>query len=108
MLRPLPSSLRRLLPADIHERCSGKAHVAVTTVFPRPRGLLVSEFSSRDDLIAALLTSCHIPWCAPATLRSACLMVHMSHVCCLRALPSSMNCHSPCKHLQARLILSSS
>jgi len=54
--------LRRLLPADIHERCSGRAFVAVTTVFPRPRGLLVSEFSSRDDLIAALLTSCHIPW----------------------------------------------
>ena len=56
--------MRRLLPADIHQRCSGKAYVAVTTVFPRPRGLLVSEFSSRDDLIAALLTSCHIPWSA--------------------------------------------
>lgn len=74
--------MRRLLPADIHERCSGKAYVAVTTVFPRPRGLLVSEFSSRDDLIAALLTSCHIPWCVvhltlPATLSKA-----FTHVSC--------------------------
>ena len=36
--------------------------MAVTTVFPRPRGLLVSEFTDKRDFISALLTSCHIPW----------------------------------------------
>ena len=52
----------RLLPEDIHQRCNGRAYVAVTRVFPRPKGLIISEFTSKEDFIAALLTSCHIPW----------------------------------------------
>jgi hypothetical protein len=84
--------LRELLPEDVHERCSagGTAHIAVTRLFPAQqqpattaaasspeqngapplpqplgrlvRSELVSSFESRDDLIAAVLTSSHIPW----------------------------------------------
>ena len=44
--------LRQVLPPQ----------VAVTRAWPRPMGYLVSQFESREDLIEALLTSCHIPW----------------------------------------------
>jgi predicted acylesterase/phospholipase RssA len=54
--------LEELLPDDIHEKCRDKAYVAVTRVFPRPTPELISDFESKSDLIAALLTSCHIPW----------------------------------------------
>lgn len=58
----LRSTLHDALPDDSHKRCSGVAHVAVTQAFPSPRSLLVSHFHDKDDLIAAVLTSCHIPW----------------------------------------------
>ncbi|KAF8064606.1 HEBP2 [Scenedesmus sp. PABB004] len=54
--------LQQYLPADAHERCSGTTHVAVTRLLPYWQTQTVSSFESRDDLIAALLTSCHIPW----------------------------------------------
>ncbi|KAG2496663.1 hypothetical protein HYH03_005483 [Edaphochlamys debaryana] len=54
--------LDSVLPADIHERCEGRAFLAVTNVWPRPQSELVSSFSSRDDLIDTVLTSCHIPY----------------------------------------------
>lgn len=50
------------LPHDAHVRNSGCTHVAITRVVPYFRPWIVSEFESRDDLINALLTSCHIPW----------------------------------------------
>lgn len=58
----LRNFMEDLLPDDIHERCRDKAYVAVTRVFPRPTPELISDFQSKDDLIAALMTSCHIPW----------------------------------------------
>ncbi|GBF88990.1 patatin-like phospholipase domain-containing protein [Raphidocelis subcapitata] len=54
--------LHAYLPPDAHERCAGNTHVAWTRVVPYWRPHLVSQFRSRDDLIEALLTSCHIPW----------------------------------------------
>eukprot|EP00775_Hariotina_reticulata_P004363 gene4363-4616_t len=58
----LQDTLEQLLPADVAERCSGQVHVAVTRLTPGLRPQLVSHFRDREDLIAALLTSCHIPW----------------------------------------------
>lgn len=60
--------LEDLLPADVHERCSNKAYISVTQAFPRPRNMLLSHYESREDLIEALLTSCHIPWWFDNTL----------------------------------------
>jgi len=50
------------LPPNAHELCSGSTHVAVTRLLPYWRTQMVSHFESRDDLMSALLTSCHIPW----------------------------------------------
>lgn len=58
----LENFLRRNLPEDAHERCSGKAYVAITKAVPYVKPVLLSEFHSRDDLIQALMTSCHIPY----------------------------------------------
>ncbi|EFN58812.1 hypothetical protein CHLNCDRAFT_56906 [Chlorella variabilis] len=58
----LHSFLREHLPEDAHLKCKDKAYVAVTKVTPIARPLLVSDFSSRADLIQALMTSCHIPF----------------------------------------------
>lgn len=54
--------LREVLPQDIAQRCSGQVHVAVTRLSPGLSPRLVSRFSDREDLLGALLTSCHIPW----------------------------------------------
>lgn len=66
----LEAFLRDLLPTDAHERCNGAAYVAVTRALPPgPVGPeLVSQYRSRDDLIATLLTSCHVPWWFDGTL----------------------------------------
>jgi Patatin-like phospholipase len=58
----LETFLKEYLPEDAHERCKDKAYVAVTKALPYVRPVLVSDFYSRDDLIQALMTSCHIPW----------------------------------------------
>eukprot|EP00878_Enallax_costatus_P027271 GHUV01029338.1.p1 GENE.GHUV01029338.1~~GHUV01029338.1.p1 ORF type:complete len:215 (+),score=40.18 GHUV01029338.1:275-919(+) len=58
----LKGVLHEVLPADVAATCSGKIHVAVTLLAPRYRPRMVSKFRNRDDLMAALLTSCHIPW----------------------------------------------
>jgi hypothetical protein len=73
----LEEFLQTALPEDAHIRCTGQTFVAVSSVessprkglgmlgglgnFGTPTGQLVSEFSDRDDLIEALMTSCHIP-----------------------------------------------
>ena len=67
----LEKFLQEALPDDAHERCRGRTFVAVSSVEGRgalgslglgtPQGQLISEFSSRDDLVSALMTSCHIP-----------------------------------------------
>lgn len=51
------------LPSDAHIRCRHKTHIAVSSVTrPTLKPVLVNEFESRDDLIRALMTSCHIPF----------------------------------------------
>eukprot|EP00775_Hariotina_reticulata_P004212 gene4212-4461_t len=58
----LKDFLQQYLPPDAHEKCSGSTHVAVTRLLPFWQTQMVSHFESRDDLISALMTSCHIPW----------------------------------------------
>ena len=58
----LEGVLREVLPADITDRVNGRSHLAVTRVFPGLYPELVSQFSSREDVIQTMLTSCHIPW----------------------------------------------
>lgn len=62
----LEGVLRETLPETAAAAASGRAHVAVTAILPEPRGppllpRLVAAFEDKDDLIAALMTSCHIP-----------------------------------------------
>ena len=70
----LEKFLESALPEDAHVRCTGKTFVAVSSMektssrglsafagFGAPQGQLISEFKDRDDLISALMTSCHIP-----------------------------------------------
>jgi hypothetical protein len=60
LLRPV---LYEFLPEDIVQRTHGKLRVAVTSIgFYGMRCNLVSEFTTKADLISALLTSCHIPY----------------------------------------------
>ncbi|KMT09083.1 hypothetical protein BVRB_6g131910 [Beta vulgaris subsp. vulgaris] len=53
--------LLKVLPDDAHTRCNGRVRVAVTQIVWRPRGLLVDQFDSKEDLINALFTSSFIP-----------------------------------------------
>lgn len=53
--------LQKFLPDDIHIRCNGRVRVAVTQLLWRPRGLLVDQFDSKEDLINAVFTSSFIP-----------------------------------------------
>jgi len=54
----------KILPADAHLRASGRLHVAVVRLNrqrPFAQPLYVNQFFSKDDLIAALMTSSHVP-----------------------------------------------
>uniref|UniRef100_A0A251VIZ4 Patatin n=1 Tax=Helianthus annuus TaxID=4232 RepID=A0A251VIZ4_HELAN len=53
--------LEQFLPDDAHIRSNGRVRVAVTQILWRPRGLLVDQFDSREDLIDAVITSSFIP-----------------------------------------------
>ncbi|KAJ0976047.1 hypothetical protein J5N97_018012 [Dioscorea zingiberensis] len=53
--------LNNFLPDDVHTRSNGRVRVAITQLFWRPRGLLVDQFDSKDDLINAVFTSSFIP-----------------------------------------------
>lgn len=53
--------LQKVLPEDAYTRCNGRVRVAVTQIVWRPRGLLVDQFDSNEDLINALFTSSFIP-----------------------------------------------
>lgn len=58
----LESFLQDHLPENAAQACTDKTHVAVTRAWPYVKPLLISKFSDRDDLIRALMTSCHIPY----------------------------------------------
>ncbi|XVF45739.1 hypothetical protein PTKIN_Ptkin02bG0230600 [Pterospermum kingtungense] len=53
--------LDKFLPDDAHTRSNGRVRVAVTQILWRPRGLLVDQFDSKEDLINAVVTSSFIP-----------------------------------------------
>ncbi|KAL4275195.1 hypothetical protein HN51_058086 [Arachis hypogaea] len=53
--------LEKFLPDDVHVRSNGRVRVAVTQLLWRPRGLLVDQFDSKEDLINAVFTSSFIP-----------------------------------------------
>lgn len=53
--------MEKYLPEDAHTKVNGRIRIAVTQLFRQPRGLIVDQFESREDLINALHTSCFIP-----------------------------------------------
>uniref|UniRef100_A0A803KWU3 Patatin n=1 Tax=Chenopodium quinoa TaxID=63459 RepID=A0A803KWU3_CHEQI len=53
--------LQKVLPEDAFTRCNGRVRVAITQIVWRPRGLLIDQFDSNEDLINALFTSSFIP-----------------------------------------------
>ncbi|XP_006662990.3 patatin-like phospholipase domain-containing protein 4 [Oryza brachyantha] len=57
----LKDVLDRFLPDDLHIRCNGRIRVAITRLSWRPRGLLVDQFDSKEDVISAVITSSFIP-----------------------------------------------
>lgn len=60
----LQTTLRRHLPADAYKRCSGTAFLSITEdKFPsrHPKNILVSRFSSNQDLLQAAAASSYIP-----------------------------------------------
>ncbi|XP_076231056.1 brummer [Calliopsis andreniformis] len=56
----LLESLQKFLPHDAHIRVSGKLHISLTRVYDG-KNVIVSQFSSREDLLQALLASAFIP-----------------------------------------------
>ncbi|XP_003490377.1 1-acylglycerol-3-phosphate O-acyltransferase Pnpla3 isoform X2 [Bombus impatiens] len=56
----LLESLQKHLPNDAHIRVSGKLHVSLTRVYDG-RNVIVSQFSSKEDLLQALLASAFVP-----------------------------------------------
>ncbi|CAI0375727.1 unnamed protein product [Linum tenue] len=57
----LKDVLGKFLPDDVHIRSNGRVRVAVTQILCRPKGLLVDQFDSKEDLINAVFTSSFIP-----------------------------------------------
>lgn len=56
----LLEGMHRRLPADAHLRVNGRLHISLTRVSDR-RNVVMSEFSSRQELLQALLCTCFIP-----------------------------------------------
>ncbi|XP_077297192.1 1-acylglycerol-3-phosphate O-acyltransferase Pnpla3-like [Arctopsyche grandis] len=52
--------LEKFLPDDAHIKVSGKLHISLTRVYDG-KNVIVSQFSSKEDLLQALLASCFIP-----------------------------------------------
>ncbi|OAY44940.2 hypothetical protein MANES_07G014400v8 [Manihot esculenta] len=64
--------LEKFLPDDVHIRSNGRVRVAVTQILWRPRGLLVDQFDSKEDLINAVFTSSFIPGWICSNLKISC------------------------------------
>lgn len=56
----LLEGLEKTLPEDAHLRVNGKLHISLTRVYDG-KNVIVSQFSSREDLVQALLASSFIP-----------------------------------------------
>ncbi|XP_024119065.1 patatin-like phospholipase domain containing 3 [Oryzias melastigma] len=73
LVKVLRSGLNRDLPSDAHVRASGRLCVSLTRVSDG-QNVLVSDFSSKEELIQALICSCFIPiYCGliPPSFRGA-------------------------------------
>nr|XP_018911143.1 PREDICTED: patatin-like phospholipase domain-containing protein 3 [Bemisia tabaci] len=57
----LREGLQKVLPEDAHLRVNGRLHVSLTRLNDQ-RNIIVNRFSSKDDLIQALLASAFIPF----------------------------------------------
>jgi hypothetical protein len=51
----------QLLPEDAHVRASGRMHVLLTQLLPRPKRVIVSAFGSRRALLSVMAASMAIP-----------------------------------------------
>ncbi|XP_056604363.1 patatin-like phospholipase domain containing 3 isoform X1 [Triplophysa dalaica] len=60
LMKVLRGGLQRNLPSDAHTLASGRLCVSLTQVTDG-QNVLVSDFSSKDELIQALICSCFIP-----------------------------------------------
>ena len=68
--------LQDVLPEDAHVRCTGRCFISITSLFPVPHNVIVTEFETRDDLIDAVIASTYIPlWTHPG------ICVHHGMVC---------------------------
>ncbi|KAH8245497.1 hypothetical protein KR032_010925, partial [Drosophila birchii] len=56
----LLEGMHRRLPPDAHQRVNGRLHISLTRVSDR-QNVVMSEFSSRQELLQALMCSCFIP-----------------------------------------------
>ncbi|XP_011136998.1 patatin-like phospholipase domain-containing protein 3 isoform X2 [Harpegnathos saltator] len=53
-------NLQKFLPDDAHIRVSGKLHISLTRVYDG-KNVIVSQFSSREDLLQALMATSFVP-----------------------------------------------
>uniref|UniRef100_A0A8C0GGB8 triacylglycerol lipase n=1 Tax=Chelonoidis abingdonii TaxID=106734 RepID=A0A8C0GGB8_CHEAB len=60
MLRTIQKGLYKMLPENSHQVASGRLHISLTRVMDG-QNVMVSEFSSKEDLIQALICSCFVP-----------------------------------------------
>ncbi|NWV35299.1 PLPL1 protein, partial [Malurus elegans] len=60
LLAKLKTVLQRMLPEDSYLLASGRLHISLTRVVDG-QNVMASEFSSKEELIQALLCSCFLP-----------------------------------------------
>uniref|UniRef100_A0A8C4VKD3 PNPLA domain-containing protein n=1 Tax=Gopherus evgoodei TaxID=1825980 RepID=A0A8C4VKD3_9SAUR len=60
MLCTIQKRLYKMLPENSHQVASGRLHISLTRVMDG-QNVMVSEFSSKEDLIQALICSCFVP-----------------------------------------------
>uniref|UniRef100_A0A674J792 PNPLA domain-containing protein n=1 Tax=Terrapene triunguis TaxID=2587831 RepID=A0A674J792_9SAUR len=59
-LRTIQKGLYKMLPENSHQVASGRLHISLTRMMDG-QNVMVSEFSSKEDLIQALICSCFVP-----------------------------------------------
>uniref|UniRef100_A0A8C0FHD4 PNPLA domain-containing protein n=1 Tax=Bubo bubo TaxID=30461 RepID=A0A8C0FHD4_BUBBB len=60
LLAKIKTILQRTLPEDSYQLASGRLHISLTRVVDG-QNVIASEFSSKEELIQALLCSCFLP-----------------------------------------------
>ncbi|XP_009078303.1 PREDICTED: patatin-like phospholipase domain-containing protein 1 [Acanthisitta chloris] len=60
LLASIKAVLQRMLPDDSYQLASGRLHISLTRVVDG-QNVMASEFSSKEELIQALLCSCFLP-----------------------------------------------